>query len=249
MNMLSEAEKKYNSAKKRFIEPVINRFLEVEFPSQFGPIIREKLALELMNMIDETYPKRERIKPGQIVWNVVDKMTPYYSEKVKFKPVVLTVCEEGDLDDIIEKKSVVKIRSKVIARMCNEAYQQGGLLSMRDIGLLLSQDPKSISDVRIKYEKDNDIILPHLGSKQDCGTTLTHKKIIVEKIVKWKKDPKDVAKMTNHSQKSVDNYYNGYRKVIYAKEQGMDLQKTNLITGISVHVIKQYLEINNEIKT
>ncbi len=244
----SYAEKHYNSAKKRFLEPVIEKFFEVEFPTQYGPIIRKKLASELTKMIDDIYPEKERVKPGQMVWSAIDKNTSYCSDKVNFKPVILTLTCKEDIEDIVRNEGrIAQVRPKIIARLCNEAYAQGALLSMRDIGLMMAQNPSSISTKRKEYEEKQNTVLPHIGSLQDCGTTLTHKKIIINKIVKEKQDPKSVAASTNHSQKAVDNYLMGYRRISFAREEGFNAEQIHFATGYSINLIKQYEEIYNEI--
>ena len=46
------AEKHYGSARKRFLQSSIERFLDREFPRTFGPVIRHKLAEHLVALVD-----------------------------------------------------------------------------------------------------------------------------------------------------------------------------------------------------
>ena len=97
--------------------------------------------------------------------------------------------------------------------MIREAYQQGAVLSTRDLSLLLVSGAAYLSQLRIEYEKEHKTILPHTGVIHDMGTTLTHKRIIIYKHVVEKKDPSIVARETNHSQLAVDKYLKDYNRV------------------------------------
>ena len=62
------------------------------------------------------------------------------------------------------------ISRKSIARMTQEAHEQGALLSMRDIGLLMKRCYRHISEMCIRWASENNVTLPHVGSLQDFGT-------------------------------------------------------------------------------
>jgi len=75
-----------------------------------------------------------------------------------------------------------QIMEQAIARIIQEAYAQGGLLSMRDIGLLSWRYSGAISPYRKKYETEHDVTLPHTGSLQDMGSCISHKSMIIRKL-------------------------------------------------------------------
>ena len=100
---------------------------------------------------------------------------------------------------------MTQIARQAIGRMIQEAYSQGGILSSRDLGLLTLRDPSTVSALRLTYEKEQNCPLPHTGLLHDIGLGV-HKALILRKIILEKKDPADVARETNHSQKAVDRY-------------------------------------------
>lgn len=172
----SESFKRYNSAHDRFLKPAIANFFKREFPNYFGPVVRQNIAEELTKMFDSLNPSAKRFKPGQIFWNALDKTTRADSPKRKYKPVILTMITEEEIDMLISGKQFSEIKKNAIARMIREAYEQGGILSMRDIGLLMLQESTTISQLRITYEKDNNVVLPHSGALHDMGSCVTHKR-------------------------------------------------------------------------
>ena len=136
-----------------------------------------------------------------------------------------------------------KVRDNAIARMINEAYHQGGLLSMRNIGLLSWRTNSQISLFRLRYEKEHNTTLPHTGSLQDMGSCISYKYMIVKKVVIDKKDPLVVSKETKHSMNAVDRYLKDFYRVKYCYKNGKDIPFTSTVTGLSKFVVKQYWDI------
>jgi hypothetical protein len=235
--------RKYRTAHDRFLKPAIVNFFEREFSGHFGPIVRENIAEELVNLFDNLCPETERLKPGQMLWNALDRHTRADSPKRRYKPVILTVVDNSDIEMFEKEKPIPEIRKQVVARMMKEAYKQNGLLSTRDLSLILTMGAQRLSSVRAEYEKQNQTVLPHTGSIQDMGSTVTHKKQIVHKHVVQKKDPKKVAYETNHSQMAVDRYIKDFYRVKTLVDDGKDIDYINLATNISKHVIIQYQQI------
>ncbi len=235
--------KRYKAAKERFFRPVIINFFAREFPKLFGPIMREKLADELINLFNALAPETKRIKPGQILWNALDKKTRGDSPNRKYVPVVLSLITENDVAQLTNGVLMSEITKNAIARIIREAYDQGGILSSRDIGLLTLRHPSMVSQIRKAYEKAHDCTLPHTGTLHDMGSCISHKITIVRKVIVEKKDPADVARECNHTQKAVDNYLKDYHRVKTVYQQNQSIDYIHIVTGIAKHVVKQYLDI------
>jgi hypothetical protein len=235
-----DAQRKYESAQKRYINPLIESFFEREFPSMFGPNLRRKIAEELVDIFEQNNRDIKKLKPGQILWNVVHKDTRADSKQLKTVPVILTMVASEDISNLAKGIGVAKNRENLIARIIKEAYDQGGLLSMRDIGLLTSLDPSHVSASRKAYEEAHNVTLPHTGSLHDMGTCITHKYQIIYKYVVEKKDPTIIAKETNHSLKAVDSYLRDYNRIKLLFMDNKTVEYIKLVTMIPIHVIKQY---------
>ena len=241
--------KHYSSAHDRFLKPAIVNFFKVQFGNNFGPIVRENIAGALVDLFDSICPESSRLKPGQVVWNALDKQTRGDNENRKYKAVILSLVTDDDVAMFEKGSKVSTIRKNVMARMIREAYQQGAVLSTRDLSLLLVSYSSSLSQLRIEYEKEHQIILPHTGVIHDMGSTLTHKRMIVFKHVVEKKDPAVVARETNHSQGAVDRYLKDYGRVKTLVNDKKDIDFIHQTTNIARPVIKQYIQIiNNDVK-
>lgn len=238
--------KKYHAAHDRFLKPAIINFFEREFSGFFGPIVRENIADALLELFDSLCPESARLKPGQLVWNALDKNTRADWSNRRYVPVILSLVTDEDISLFEKGTSVPSIRKNVMARMFREAYKQGAVLSTRDLSLLLVSDGAYLSQLRIEYEKEHQTILPHTGVLHDMGTTITHKRLIVYKHIVEKKDPAVVARETNHSQLAVDKYIKDYHRVKTLVDDKKDVEFIHHTTNISRHVIKQYLQIINK---
>jgi hypothetical protein len=238
-----DRKRKYQSAHDRLLKPGIINFFTKEFPGFFGPVVRENIAEALINLFVSLCPETDRLKPGQIIWNALDVKTRADSPNRRYKPVILTVVSDDDISMFENGKSMNEIRKNVIARMIKEAYHQGGILSMRDLSLMLVLDASYISHLRIEFEQDNQTVLPHTGVIHDMGSTITHKRQIVFKYIVEKKDPKVVALETNHSQLAVDRYLKDYQRVKTLSDEQKDIDYIHLVTNIAKPVIKQYQQI------
>ncbi len=241
--------KHYSSAHDRFLKPAIVNFFKREFCSLFGPIVRENIADAIIDLFNSLCPESSRLKPGQIIWNALDKRTRADSEKRRYKSVILSLVTDDEVSMFEKNCSIKEIRQNVMARMIKEAYQQGAVLSTRDLSLLSVSSAAWLSQQRIEYEKQNQTILPHTGVIHDMGTTLTHKRIIIYKHVVEKKDPSIVARETNHSQASVDKYLKDFNRVKTLVNDNKDIEFIHHTTNIARPVIRQYLQIiNNYVK-
>jgi hypothetical protein len=240
--------KRFKSAKVRFLKGILDNFFKNEFPKLIGPILRDKLTDELINILDKMLPLKDHLKPGQVIWNAVDIRTRADSQHPKFVPVILTLISEEDIEKLTNGTTMSVIRDQAIARLHHEAYSQGGLLSMRDIGLLTWRYGGTISQYRITYEKEQDVILPNTGTLQDMGSCISHKAIIIKKLIIDKKDPITVAKETNHSIYAVERYLKDFYRVRYCYDDNKDIEFTSLATGLNKFVVKQYFEILNELE-
>jgi Protein of unknown function (DUF1670) len=239
----SDSEKRYSSAKGRFLKPVIKKFFQKEFPQLFGPVVREKIAEELIAIFENFSPETSRLKPGQLFWVALDKDTRADSPNCRYKPVIITIITTEDIEQLEKgiKQSIVA--KNIIARMYNEVYQQGAILSTRDVALITLRSLSNLSSIRSSYEKEHDCILPHTGALHDMGSTISHKAAIVRKVVLEKKDPSIAAQETNHSQRAVDHYLKDYYRIKTVFENNQDVGYIHHVTGIANHVVKQYIQL------
>lgn len=245
MNPPAQSMKHYRSAQNRFLRPSIQRFLQIQCPKLFGPLLAERLAEKIVELVEKQLPHKDHLQPGQMVWNAVSQQSRPDSPNLQLLPVLLTLVDSSDVEQLAKGTSMTTIAKKAIARICCEAYQQGALLTMRDIGLFCWRQNSALSSLRAAWEKEHDTTLPHSGSLQDFGSCISHKKTIVKKAIVDKKDPQRIALETKHSQKAVDRYLKDFHRVKTCYQQNQSVEFIAQVTALSPFLVKQYVEMIN----
>ena len=241
-----QSQKHYGSARKRFLQSSIESFLDSEFPRTFGPVIRQKIAEKIVDLVNQQLPAKDYLRPGQCIWNAVSITSRPNSPNRQLVPVILTLVDSSDAEQLAAGTPMSEIAQQSIARMCREAFKQGALLSMRDIGLLVWRSNSTISVVRKKWEANQQTSLPHVGSIQDFGTCISHKTTIIRKVVYEGKDPRRAADETKHSQRAVDRYLKDFYRVKTCYDHMPDVDFITRTTGLSKHLVNQYVSIIKE---
>jgi len=243
MNANTFHHKQFSSASQRLLKPQIEHFFVEEFPKLFGPVMRGHIADALLELFTRQVRETTTLEPGQILWNAVDITTRADAPNRRFVPVVLTMVDEQDIQNRTKGLSIVEIRAQSTARILREAYQQGALLSMRDISLLCWHPTSKSSLWRKHYEKFHQCELPHPGNLQDMGSCITHKEQIVYKAIVEKKDPVQVANESKHTQQAVDRYLKDFHRVQTVYNHNSDPDYISLVTNISKSVVNQYINL------
>jgi len=249
MNANTFHHKHYSSASQRLLKPQIERFFAEQFPKLFGPVIRAHIAEALLELFTRQVRETRSLEAGQILWNAVDIDTRADAPNRRFVPVVLTMVDEQDVQNRTKGLSIKEIRAQSTARILREAYQQGALLSMRDISLLCWHSSPAPSSWRTYYEHAQKCELPHPGNLQDMGSCVTHKEQIVYKAIVEKKDPIQVANESNHTQKAVDRYLKDFHRVQTVYNHNSDPDYISLVTQLSQVINEALLFYVNPCKT
>lgn len=243
MSQPSYAAKHYQSAHKRLLQASIADFFAVNFPSLFGPAIRDRIAAQLLDLMADQLPATAHLRPGQCLWNAVALDTRADSPHLRLVPVVLTLVDTDDITRLAAGARPPQVAQDATARLLDEAYQQGGLLSMRDIGLLTWRHGAAITQYRQAWEATHPRLLPHPGTLQDMGTCISHKTAIVVKAVYERKDPRQVARETHHTQAAVDRYLKDFHRVRTCYQRTPERDYICQVTGMSPFLVAQYIEI------
>lgn len=239
------------SARKTF-HHALTHLLKREFPGLFGPAVTELFATQVEQLFQKFHPQRDRVGWGQIVWLAVaaDDLPSYGKriEDTQLVPVILDLVTRDDIDLLLDGREWNDLREARITRLCEQAHAQGGLLSQADLGLLLTQSNSAISQaMRAKFRASPDAkLLPSRGSLHDLGQTVSHKRSICYKRLVEKKSTSQVANETFHSPEAVEQYVQALRRVQLCHDQGMTVADISQATGMSVRLIKEYVNLITE---
>ncbi len=242
----------YGPALQKSFRSTVASFIQTEFPQMGGPMIVDLFVDRLESMIKEFFPPTRYLKMGQILWFAVAKdEKPSYGKsmaKTRIVPVILTLVSHQDIKRRIDGTPLPAIRRQIKVRLCQEAYEQGGVLSEVDLSLLCQTSLYTVSKHLRTYEKQNNCILPYRGTVHDMGRSITHKAKICKKRMIERKSISQTSQETNHSPDAVSRYEVNLNRVLFCLERGLNIQETSFVTRISKDLVVEYQNIGREIE-
>jgi hypothetical protein len=240
----SEAAPPY--AKKGFAA-ALDHFFASHVPQLGGALTRKAVVVEVEKMVEKYYPATDRLRMGQMIWYAVDeKEKAGYGkslESCEQRPVILDVLHETDIEAVLQGLRKRERQKRVIVRLFNQAYEQGGVLSGADVGSILRLSPSTISRYVREYEAETEKILPRRGTIHDMGPALTHKRIICKKHFLEGKTIEQTARETYHSAQAVSRYTNDFRRVRECLKAGWAVEKISYTTGLSKSLTEEYVQM------
>jgi hypothetical protein len=183
-----------------------------------GPTVSNQMVQDLLTVRNLCCPRVHHLKSGEMPL-LATSVNAHLSEEVatrfrRLKPVILTVWSEQELktcswgDPLTDEQMAERI-----VRVCFEAYRQGGLLSLMDLQWIFHISVRKISELIRRAQKECTIIVPTPGTVLDAGRSMTHKDIVIELHLQGY-TVKQIARMTYHSPRAVDNYIGTFESVL-----------------------------------
>ena len=245
----------YASIEKRTFESALMHLLETEYGLLGGRRILQLLVEDVMGLMEEFYPPMEQVGSGALVWTCTadegKKAEPgKRTEEYKTVTVKLPFVTRADLRSRTEGKTprgkthaVAKTRDKRrLARMVKAAEEQGGLLTIAELSVILNKSYEVTRQYIRQWEEETGELLPMKGYRMDQGSRPTHKKEIV-RLYEQGLEPPDVARETGHSLKAVERYLKDYERVKLLLKRGMEVEEISSLIGRGRHVVLEYVEI------
>lgn len=205
-------------------------------------------AKAILNAVYEVYQpffdNSGSLKPGQICFEVV---TIENSPKTKLKDcqmkTVILSLDAGEQDlEIRRTTDVIGLRRHRLCRICNEAFQQGGLLTVEDLAnrLLNCGERTLVRDIKALKEKG--IILPLRSTIKDMGRAITHRELIVKQWLEGK-EYSQIARSCSHSIDAIANYVDKFRRVVCLAKDNHEIKTIAFLVKISADLAQQYYNL------
>jgi len=205
-------------------------------------------AKAILNAVYETYQpffdNSGAMKPGQILFEVVSVENGAQKKlsECKMVSVVLTL-DAGEEDlQVKEHQGVQGLRRHRLERMVNEAFQQGGLLTVEDIANRLLNCGERTLCRDIKAFKDQGIVLPLRSTIRDMGKSVTHRALIVKQWLSGK-EYSEIARATNHSIDAVANYVDKFKRVVCLAKNNYEINTIAFLVKLSPSLTEEYYRL------
>ncbi|MFP4052095.1 MAG: DUF1670 domain-containing protein [Thermoplasmata archaeon] len=237
----------YTGMRRKNFESALEHLLNTEYGFLGGKKVMELIVDDVKTLVQKFYPKNLSI--GQVVWPAIKAESNSHQfdkiEKHELVPVVLSLITREEVTRLSKGEKKIKIWEERGARLVNEAYDQGGVLTLADVGMFLSVAPNTACRYLKRYQEANDTILPIRGNIHDMGRGMTHKRTIIEKKLE-NKSTGQVARETSHSPKQVDRYFGDYRRVKMLLKRDLDRDEVIKATGMSESLVEEHAHIVEE---
>ena len=244
--------KRLNVADMYAPEKVIQELcLFIEKEVGFGKILARQLVEDIVSIRAVVCPRTCQLKSGEmpmLVTHVSAKLTEDTDTRYrKLAPVIITVLSKEEANGFSDSMDeYLEAFSKRILRVCFEAYRQNGLLTLQEMQCIFLVSATRISEVIRSTECKHNIIVPTPGTILDAGRSITHKDIIVKLHLEGH-NVKDIARITYHCPRSVDNYIGTFEAVLILYLYKMPVRLMSRILGKGITLIQEHLRIIDEV--
>lgn len=209
-------------------------------------------AKAILNAVYETYQpffdNSGAMKPGQVLFEVVSVENGAQKKlsECKMLSVVLTL-DAGEEDLLVkEHQGVPGLRRHRMERMVNEAFQQGGLLTVEDIANRLLNCGERTVCRDIKALKDQGIVLPLRSTITDMGKSVTHRALIIKHWLSGK-EYSEISRVTHHSIDAVANYVDKFKRVICLAKNNYEIKTIAFLVKLSPSLTQEYYDLYHAI--
>ena len=244
--------KKYAPLLDKTLQNALAHRIGKEFPRIGGPRIRRLCAEMILEVVAAYLRPREHLRHGQVLWTAVHRDHPLGRHQriadSELVPVVLDLSVSQDIEARLARRSRGEILRHKAVRLCEQAYEQNGLLSNCDLSELLGVSDSRIATALGRHERQTNKPVPRRATVHDVGTSLTHKRIICRKRYADGKNVPQIARETYHSIESVDRYLGQYDRVRHCRLEGLDPAATAHALDCSVWLVEEYLAIDQELE-
>lgn len=234
-------------------EGALDSFFKEECPEYSGPRVRLALVRGISSMVSDFFPSTSHLKQGQTVWTTVHKDEKgAYGKRIRdtrLQNVVLTLVGSDDAAQRAQGAKLRDLKIQATARLCKESFEQKGTLTNAELGILLKIAPATVSKYIRQWETEHQEVLPRRGTIHDMGPTLTHKKIIIQKLFIEKKTVQQVSRETYHSLPAIQRYIGTFRKVLLCVRKGFSTDEIAYAVGITARLVREYEEIIEEYRS
>lgn len=214
-----------------------------------SPFVSEAIVTVVHEVYLPVLDSQANLKAGQMLFQCLSKnngSTTRIADAEQIT-VVLTI-DAGRIDqDVRKQKGVDGLRRFRLCRVCSEAYNQGGLLTVEDIAYrLLNVGERTIVRDLSLIRKDGEN--PPLRSTiKDMGRTVSHKAVLIKNWLKGD-ELSDLNRKYNHSFSAIESYINTFKRVVFLKHEGYTVERIAYMQKISGALVKTYLDLWGQCK-
>jgi hypothetical protein len=190
----------------------------------------------------------EPLRPGQIRLQLVAVQARASQSISESKQVTVTLTLNDEKEDLPmrQKQGIIGLRRHKIQRICQEAFDQGGLLTVEDLAYRIFNCGERTICRDLAYFREKDIFIPLRSTVQDIGRTLSHRLLIIKLWAKGK-EYSEIKRETNHSLNAIQNYVDKFKRTIALAKEGYDINRISFLLKLSSSLVEQSVTLYKQL--
>ncbi len=187
------------------------------------------------------------LKLGQVLFQVVSIENSPATPLSQCTYATVTLTLDDPQEDILLRKhaGVIALRQHRIQRVCTEAFQQNGLLTVEDLANRVLNCGERTICRDLQALRNTNIIVPLRSTIKDMGKTISHRSLII-KLWLAGKEYSDIARESFHSIESIKNYIDKFKRVVALSQELYDVHTIAFLVKISAPLVDEYLAISRQ---
>lgn len=221
---------------KSAAEAIIAR---VQQDFNLAPLVARTLFAQMRSYFESYYHLKN--ETGQMTYLAVSARMPAGRKLADCQRLAVKLSVYTPDDLLALSRGVAALRQGRIARLTEEAYAQGALLTHEDLSCLLSSSLSTIKrDVEALRKAGQHV--PTRGQVKDIGKGVSHKTQIVQDYldgytfteIEWRR---------RHSVSSIRRYCQDFTRVVRLRHKDFSVSDIRRTSGLSERLIKEYLAL------
>ena len=190
------------------------------------------------------------LKLGQVLFNVLSVENGPTTRLVNSKQITVTLTVDGGQEDLGVRKAqgVIGQRRHRLQRLCHEAFQQGGLLTVEDLAYRLMGCGQRTLCRDLQALSKQGISLPLRSTIQDMGRSTSHRESIVKAWLAGQ-EYAEISRNTAHSVQAVSNYISKFKRAVALAEEGFEIHAISFLVKLSTPLVEAYYHMYKTLKT
>ena len=219
----------------------------------FGKVVARQMIEDIITLRNIACPRTAALKSGEmpmLVTHVSARLSLETDTRFRrLAPVIITVLSPEEMEcQEYNTRQYLEILKKRVVRVAFEAYRQNGLLTLAEMQWIFLLDSTSLAKIIKSFQLEHNIIIPSPGTILDAGRAITHKDIIVGLHLKGH-TVSEIARITYHSPRAIDNYIGSFEAVLILHLYGMSPELMSRILLRSISLIREYLKLIGDFYT
>jgi hypothetical protein len=209
-----------------------------------SPFEAQLMVEKVHQLYGPLFETSSSIQPGQVQTIVLDASVPpgVALTQAAQKLVTVTLLSKPQDLETQRQQGIPALRQKRLVRICEEAFQQGGLFTLEDLALLFNCGLRTLVGDLAALRKQNQV--PPLRSTiQDIGRAITHRRLIVSLWLAGQ-EYAEIARRTHHSLSSVANYVDKFKRCVALLDQQFDVPTTAFLVRLSAPLVEAFRHLS-----